>query len=539
MRLNFRQGIVRAPVGFLTSNADKVNLSLPPNEQLLFTIADGNNNYLITERLSVTNAWTGPFAAGPTDYWLYWDINVQTGVKTYGHTILSPVEGAVAPVTPANDQHWFDTVNNVMKVWNATAGRWVRKLRVFAAELQGGAVFTSISINAPLYTGTQVGSLSSVSVNAGALVFDGVTGLPIKKSDGTFFTTETVALTGIAGSTEVKMGSLVIEAEAAGNIPAYSIVSFTAFNKINTATNYLVDNFAYGIVTSSVTTGEVANVIMEGLIQNESWDWTAAGVNASLYIDSLGALTTVVPPTPIVVASVIDKTSILLRPSSLFVDSANDPATITNSGSVKISVAAVDINDPIAVGDNDPRITAVTPHIADTEVHLPVLGTANQLVGVNAGATAPEYKTIAGTTNQVTVTQGVGTVTLSTPQNLHTAASVQFASVLSNNNKTSVVSLTDAANIAWDLSQGTIGTVTIAGDRVLDTPINIPAGVFIVLQVTQDGTGGHSLSYGAAFKFTGGVAPVIAAGIGEVSVITFVTTGTTELLEVSRSLNVA
>jgi len=35
-------------------------------------------------------------------------------------------------------------------------------------------------------------------------------------------------------------------------------------------------------------------------------------------------------------------------------------------------------------------------------------GTANQIQGMNAGATGPEYKTLAGTANQVTVTHGVG-----------------------------------------------------------------------------------------------------------------------------------
>jgi hypothetical protein len=39
-------------------------------------------------------------------------------------------------------------------------------------------------------------------------------------------------------------------------------------------------------------------------------------------------------------------------------------------------------------------------------------GTANQVLGMNAAATAQEHKTIAGTANRLTVTQGVGTVTL-------------------------------------------------------------------------------------------------------------------------------
>jgi hypothetical protein len=55
-------------------------------------------------------------------------------------------------------------------------------------------------------------------------------------------------------------------------------------------------------------------------------------------------------------------------------------------------------------------------------------GTANQLIGSNAGATANEYKTLSGTANEITVTQGVGTITLSTPQAIAITSSPTFAS---------------------------------------------------------------------------------------------------------------
>lgn len=55
------------------------------------------------------------------------------------------------------------------------------------------------------------------------------------------------------------------------------------------------------------------------------------------------------------------------------------------------------------------------------------LGSANQLLGVDAGATASEYKTLSGTTNQVSVTHGVGTITLGTPQDIATSSTPTFA----------------------------------------------------------------------------------------------------------------
>lgn len=367
MRINFRQGLVRVPTNFLNLSGGKVSLVIPSADTLVATFADGSNDYLITERISVTDAWTGPFTAG-NNYWLFFDINPTTGVRTFGHTILAPIETAQAPTNPQVGQCWFDTSTTTFKVWYGSS--WIRKIRVFAAQLNSGAVFVSLSINSPVYTGTQVGILDGVNINTGALVFDAASGNPIKKSDGTFFTTEDLAVTGIASSSHVKFGSIVIEAEAQSNIPSYSIVRFVDFNKVVVANNYLIDNGTYGIVDYSTTTGNVVNVTMEGLIENLAWDWTSAGINAPLYVDVNGHLTTSVPPTPIVVAAVIDKHTILLRPSSLFLNNSNDPATPTNPGSVKISVAAVDVNDPIVVGDNDPRISSINPHVSDMDIHL-------------------------------------------------------------------------------------------------------------------------------------------------------------------------
>ncbi|MEK7580640.1 MAG: hypothetical protein AAB465_03480, partial [Patescibacteria group bacterium] len=55
------------------------------------------------------------------------------------------------------------------------------------------------------------------------------------------------------------------------------------------------------------------------------------------------------------------------------------------------------------------------------------LGTANQLLGMNNGATVYEYKTLNGTTNQVIIAHAANSITLSAPQNIHVAATPTFA----------------------------------------------------------------------------------------------------------------
>lgn len=76
--------------------------------------------------------------------------------------------------------------------------------------------------------------------------------------------------------------------------------------------------------------------------------------------------------------------------------------------------------------------------------------------------------------------------------------------------------LTDAASISWDLDIAQIARLPIAGNRTLLNPTNIKGGGQYQLLVFQDATGGRTLSYGSAYKWPNGVAPVIytTANIG-------------------------
>ena len=64
---------------------------------------------------------------------------------------------------------------------------------------------------------------------------------------------------------------------------------------------------------------------------------------------------------------------------------------------------------------------------------LTAYGTANQIMGMNATGTALEYKTVSGTTNQITVTNAANSLTLSLPQNIHTAATPTFGGLTLSN----------------------------------------------------------------------------------------------------------
>jgi hypothetical protein len=86
--------------------------------------------------------------------------------------------------------------------------------------------------------------------------------------------------------------------------------------------------------------------------------------------------------------------------------------------------------------------------------------------------------------------------------------------------------LIDAASIAWDVKAKQATKVTLGGNRALANPTNQIAGFTYILIITQDGTGSRTLSYGANYKFSGGIAPTLTTAAGAVDILTFISDGT-------------
>lgn len=86
-------------------------------------------------------------------------------------------------------------------------------------------------------------------------------------------------------------------------------------------------------------------------------------------------------------------------------------------------------------------------------------------------------------------------------------------------------SLTDGAAISWNLSSGGLAAVTLGGNRTLANPTNLAAGIYI-LKVLQDAAGSRTLTYGTAYRFAGGVIPVLSSAGNAYDIITFFCDGT-------------
>lgn len=291
MNLTFRQGLARyqtdisANPTFLQRSAGAgnfIDLLVQPDPTII-VFAHKTANYIVEETKTVRNAW-GPFSGSQTQY-LYWDVNMVTGEVTRGVTLFPPMYAGTSPVNPIVDQHWFDTNDVVMRVWNG--GKWVEKIRVFAAYLSSGGIIR------PYPIGSQAGITGNFE--GGNIVLDSYN-KPLRQSDGTFVTTTTSMIIVNNSAKKIKFEAEVMSGMANEPIPQFSLVQFRAGRRIHLArsTEYL--SRIAGIVTEDLYTNEPGYVTTDGLIRNETWSWPANKVNRPLFCGPNGQLT-LTPPT--------------------------------------------------------------------------------------------------------------------------------------------------------------------------------------------------------------------------------------------------
>jgi hypothetical protein len=90
----------------------------------------------------------------------------------------------------------------------------------------------------------------------------------------------------------------------------------------------------------------------------------------------------------------------------------------------------------------------------------------------------------------------------------------------------STQTLTDGANIDWNLSAGVMATITLGGNRTLNNATNLKNGASYILIIKQDGTGSRTLSFGSTYKFADGVDPTLSTGANSIDIISFLSDGT-------------
>jgi hypothetical protein len=85
--------------------------------------------------------------------------------------------------------------------------------------------------------------------------------------------------------------------------------------------------------------------------------------------------------------------------------------------------------------------------------------------------------------------------------------------------------LTDSANVSWDVATAVVATITLGGNRHIDAPTNLKVGT-LILNIIQDGTGGRTLTWDTVFKWPAGVPPVLTSTANRKDIFSFISDGT-------------
>lgn len=337
MILSFRQGIVQYEAeGFLESSPSAVSLVVNDTPTVV-SFANHTSNYIYVEHRSVPNAW--PIMPG-VDQWLYWDIHTFTAERTFGVTYAAPVVASSGPSAPVIDQHWYDTTTHVMKVWSGE--RWAEKIRTFACKVSVGSVISSVSINSPIFSGTQVGDLTDTA--AGYILFDTISSKPLKVGNR-FITTEDVLATSPLTKSDVKTAAIFLQAVAEQPMARYTVVEFSDFGKVvHTTALAATDEYRpLGIIQQDCVPGDIVTVTTSGIITSYDWNWTALGINTPLYCDDAGALThTPRFNTQRPIGYVIDTNSIMVSGTSGSATQSSQVKVLTDLDDVTITTPATD-----------------------------------------------------------------------------------------------------------------------------------------------------------------------------------------------------
>ena len=217
---------------------------------------------------------------------------------------------------------------------------------------------------------------------------------------------------------------------------------------------------------------------------------------------------------------------------------ATHPHTAASSGG---TIAIVDTTGTLAIARGGTNaITAlnnsrIMVSSAGGIVEAAVMTNGQLLIGSTAAA--PVVAALTGTANQVTVTNGAGSITLTTPQNIHTAATPQFLRLGLNQTADASArmaatgqyfsvrfALTDGATIALDWNNGNVQSVTLGGNRTF-TFANPKDGGRYVIILAQDATGSRTITW-PTIKWQGGTAPTLTTTANKKDIITIVYDGT-------------
>ncbi|KYG66736.1 hypothetical protein AZI86_06745 [Bdellovibrio bacteriovorus] len=364
--------------------------------------------------------------------------------------------------------------------------------------------------------GTSFTFAGDISGNASAISVDKIKNVSISNTaptlnqvlqfDGSKWTATTLSTT-TSGSAGGDLSGFYpnpsvasVGTSTAANIHSAEILANSATNTNTASTIVKRDssgNFTAGNITASLTGAASLNVLKTG--DSISGNLVYAANTGNVYTAGSGGNTVTLqgPSTTI-------GTSYILRLPTSPASSTGQALVSDTSGNLSWqslntgAVTSVTATAPLVSSGGSAPVLSLTG--------LTGLGTANQILAMNSGATAYEYKTVSGTSNQIVVNNGANSITLSTPQNIHTGASPTFSALtLSSlttagfvkNNASGVLSGGNAISLGADITgtlpvaNGGTGATSFANYSVIASNSNGTS-----LSAVSGSTSGSILQYG-------------------------------------------
>lgn len=291
MLVEFSQGIYyrdTAPFAIMTNMGVDLNI---PKSPTIVLFSHGKSEYMLTEDKTIKNAWAGPFPRRQTA-WLYWDINLTSGKRTFGYTTIDPFNGKgygnTLPISPINGQHFFLLTENKMKHY--THGNWGTVIRVFAGYIKDNSRLVLFE------SGPQGGR--NVRTSAGHILFNS-SDIPIKKygefNQTEFFTTETPFSTQNDPFNTYTVESYQISVRAMEPVPKYHCVSFKGDKHYGIASNLDLFQSCIGIAITDFVKNKIGKIATHGVIQNtDFWNFKAP-YGLPVWVGDIGEVTDIVP----------------------------------------------------------------------------------------------------------------------------------------------------------------------------------------------------------------------------------------------------
>jgi hypothetical protein len=81
-----------------------------------------------------------------------------------------------------------------------------------------------------------------------------------------------------------------------------------------------------------------------------------------------------------------------------------------------------------------------------------------------------------------------------------------------------------SSNVVWSASSGLVFSLALAGDAVLEMPTGLTPNAYVI-NVYQDTSGGHKLTFAAGYRARLGVLPVMTSSPGAHDILTLVSDG--------------